>query len=66
MRLFYYQIKKFIFEVFVGQSDIIPLAKKLLDSCKDLSGDELRHEFIDSLAKYAHEQAVKEREAEKK
>ena len=35
-------------------------------SCKDMTDDELRKEIIHAIAELAHDQAVKEREAEKK
>ena len=46
-------------------TNALELVKKLYIELKDVPIDELRREFISKIAELAHEQAVKEREAEK-
>ena len=45
--------------------DTLGLAKKLIDELKSVPQEDLRKEFISKIAELAHEQAIKEREAEK-
>lgn len=45
--------------------EYLDLAKKVLDELKSVPTEDLRKEFISKIAELAHEQAVKEREAEK-
>lgn len=47
------------------QNDFIEFAKRLYDALKDVPIEELRKELISNIAELVHEQAVKEREAEK-
>ena len=48
-----------------GQKDIIGFVQKLYGALKDVPMEDLRKELISNIAELAHEQAVKEREAEK-
>lgn len=66
MKLFYFQMKRAIFEAFEHGDDVINFITNLAISCKDMTGDELRKEVIHAIASLAHDQAVKERETEKK
>lgn len=66
MKLFYYNMKKAVFEMVNNADDVINFITNLAISCKDKTGDDLRKEVIHEIASLAHEQAVKEREAEKK
>lgn len=45
--------------------EAIELAKKLMNELKSVPQEDLRKEFISKIAELAHEQVVKEREAEK-
>lgn len=57
-----------IASIMENQSEIketIELARKLIDELKSVPQEDLRKEFISKIAELAHEQAVKEREAEK-
>lgn len=45
--------------------DIIGFVQKLYVALKDVPMEDLRKELISNIAQLAHEQAVKEREAEK-
>lgn len=47
------------------QKDIIELVQKMYMALKDVPMEDLRSELIKQIASMAHEQAVKEREAEK-
>lgn len=62
MKLFYYHMKKALFEMFINGDDVITFITNLAVSCKDMTGEELRNEVIGRIASLAHEQAVKERE----
>ena len=66
MKLFYYNLKKEIFNVFEHGEDVINFITNLAISCKDKTGDDLRKEVIHEIASLAHDTAQKEREAEKK
>lgn len=66
MKLFYYNLKKEIFNAFEHGDEVINFITNLAVSCKDMTGDDLRKEVIHAIAELAHDQAVKEREAEKK
>lgn len=46
------------------RQEITDLIKKMYISLKDVSADELGNELIDRITDLAHEQAVKEHEAE--
>lgn len=48
-----------------NQKDIIELVQKMYMVLKDVHMEDLRSELIKQIASMAHEQAVKEREAEK-
>lgn len=47
------------------QEDIIKTIVNIYESLKDTTGRELQEKLITTIAKLAHDQAVKEREAEK-
>lgn len=47
------------------QKDIIGFVQRLYGALKDVPMEDLRKELISNIASLAHEQAVKEREAEK-
>lgn len=59
MKLFYYNLKKEIFNVFEHGEDVINFITNLAVSCKDMTGDELRKEVIHAIAGCAHEEAQK-------
>lgn len=65
MKLFYFQMKRSIFEMFEHGEDVINFITNLAISCKDMTGDDLRKEVIHEISVLAHEQAVKEKEEEK-
>lgn len=54
----------FVFNVAENKKDIIALLVKLQEGFKDATPEEIRKELIHEIAHFAHEQAVKEREAE--
>lgn len=62
MRIFYRKMKEQIYDIAKNADTVLTFVNNLVDSCKDLTGDELRHEFMKELAGFAHDQAVKERE----
>lgn len=56
-----------IIEVIVSeQEDIIKTITNIFESIKDLSGNELQEKIITVIAEMAHEQAVAERDVEKR
>lgn len=65
MKLFYYQMKKSLFEMFEHGEDVLNFITNLAISCKDMTGDDLRKEVIHAIAEMTHDAAQKEREAEK-
>ena len=65
MKLFYYQMKKSLFEMFEHGEDVLNFITNLAISCKDMTGDDLRKKVIHEIAEMAHDAAQKEREAEK-
>lgn len=66
MRIFFFQMKMSIFQMFEHGEDVINFITNLAISCKDKTGDDLRKEVIHEIASLAHDQAQKEREAENK
>ena len=46
MKLFYYHMKKALFEMFINGDDVITFITNLAVSCKDMTGEELRNEVI--------------------
>lgn len=54
-----------IVSVIDEQKDIIGFVQRLYVALKDVPMEDLRKELISNIAELAHEQAVKEREAEK-
>lgn len=48
-----------------NQSGIIEMIQSLYESLKDTPKEDLQKEFVKHISELAHEQAVKEREAEK-
>lgn len=57
-----------IASIMENQSEIkeyLDLAKKIFDELKSVPQEDLRKEFISKIAELAHEQVVKEREAER-
>lgn len=65
MKLFYYQMKRSIFEMFEHGEDVINFITNLALSCKDMTGEDLRKEVMHEISVLAHEQAIKEKEEEK-
>lgn len=61
MKIFYYQMKKQIFQLFLHGDLVIDFIKNLAISCKDMTGDELRKEVIDAIADKAHEEAQRQK-----
>jgi len=55
-----------IIELTENQKDIIALLQNLYLGLKDTPVEELRSELTKHIAEFAHEQAVKDREAENK
>ena len=55
-----------IVSVLNNQKDMIELIQNLYTSLKDVPTEQLRSELMGKIAELAHQQAVKEREAEKK
>lgn len=66
MKLFFYNLRKNLFEMFMNADDVINFITNLAISCKDKTGDDLRKEVIHEIASLAHDAAQKEREVEKK
>lgn len=66
MKLFYYNMKKAVFEMANNADDVINFITNLAISCKDMTGNDLRKEVIHAIAELAHEEGQKLREAEKK
>lgn len=58
-----WKIKNAIYNSILGfmenKQDIVNTAKKLFDSVKDMSGDEIRDVFIGKLAEIVHEESKK-------
>lgn len=54
-----------ILKLYDEKSNIIDLLKQLYATLKDVKPEDLQRELISCIAHLAHEQAVKEREAEK-
>ena len=50
-----------ILSVMESKKDIVNTAKKLFDSVKDMSAEDLRDEFIGKLAEIIHEESEKHR-----
>ena len=61
MKMFYYQMKKTIFEMFEHGDEVINFITNLAISCKDMTGDDLRKEVVHAIAGLAHDTAQKER-----
>lgn len=61
-----WKIKNAIYNSILGfmknKQDIVNTAKKLFDSVKDMSGDEIRNEFIGKLAEIVHEESKRQRD----
>ena len=58
--MFYGTIAKIIDE----KADIVTMAKSLYESCKGMSGDDIRDMVLYKLAELVHTQATEERNAE--
>lgn len=60
-----WKIRNAIYNSILGfienKKDIVNTAKKLFDSVKDMTGDELRDEFIGKLAEIVHEESNRQR-----
>ncbi|MCI8605177.1 MAG: hypothetical protein HFE79_13725 [Ruminiclostridium sp.] len=60
-----WKIRNAIYNSILGfmknKQDIVNTAKKLFDSVKDMSGDEIRNEFIGKLAEIVHEESKRQR-----
>lgn len=54
-----------IVSVMNNQKDMIELVQNLYASLKDVPAEQLRSELMGKIAELVHQQAVKEREAEK-
>lgn len=54
-----------IVELVENQKDIIAMIQKLYISLKDISQEDFQKELIKQIASLAHDQVVREREAEK-
>ena len=54
-----------IVELVENQKDIIAMIQKLYISLKDTSQEDFQKELVKQIASLAHDQAVREREAEK-
>lgn len=61
-----WKIKNAIYNSILGfmknKQDIVNTTKKLLDSVKDMSGEEIRDEFISKLAEIVHEESKRQRD----
>lgn len=64
-----WKIKSAIYNSILGfmenKQDIFNTAKKLFDSVKDMSGEDIRDEFIGRLAEIVHEESKKRENQEK-
>lgn len=64
-----WKVKAMFYEIIASimdeQQDIIGFVQRLYVALKDVPMEDLRKEIISNIAELAHEQAVKEREAEK-
>lgn len=59
IKLFYHQMKKSVYEIFVNADDVLNFITNLAVSCKDMTGEDLRKEVIHEIAKTAHDAAQK-------
>lgn len=61
-----WKIKNAIYNSILGfmknKQDIVNIAKKLFDYVKDMSGEEIRDEFISKLAEIVHEESKRQRD----
>lgn len=61
-----WKIKNAIYNSILGfmenKQDIVNTAKNLFDSVKNMSGDEIRDEFIGKLAAIVHEESKRQRD----
>jgi hypothetical protein len=61
-----WKIKNAIYNSILGfmesKQDIVNTTKKLFDSVKDMSGEEIRDEFIGKLAEIVHEESKRQRD----
>lgn len=61
-----WKIKNAIYNSILGfmgnKQNIFNTAKKLFDSVKDMSGEEIRYEFIGKLAEIVHEESKRQRD----
>lgn len=65
MKLFYRKIRMETYLLFENFDETLDFAKRLIKSCENMTGDDLRKEFIHELAGFAHEQAQRDLEKEK-
>lgn len=61
-----WKIKNAIYNSILGfmenKQDIVNTAKKLFDSVKDMSGEDIRDKFIGKLAEIVHEESKRQRD----
>ncbi len=60
-KIFYHSLKKAIFEAFEHGDEWITMITKLAESCKEMTADDVRKEFLSAVAAEVHKQNQKDK-----